>query len=77
MYDNPYTRLLLDTKMRCEFTSQIQEPTLLGAVGRGPWAMSRGNATDQRVLGQGNSRQVWALIFYTMILSSTYLIEKV
>ena len=39
MYDNPYTRLLLDTKMRCEFTSQIQEPTLLGAVGRGPWAV--------------------------------------
>ena len=47
------------------------------ARGRGPEAMSRGNATDQRVLGQGNSRQVWALIFYTMILSSTYLIEKV
>ena len=39
MYDNPYTRLLLDTKMRCEFTSQIQEPTLLGAVGRGPRAV--------------------------------------
>ena len=47
------------------------------ARGRGPWAMGRGNVTDQRVLGQGNSRQVWVLIFYTMILSSTYLTEKV